>query len=135
MSVSGRIAIDVEFLDRTSTAAGSSLNTLTLRDATEYASGKVAVIAGTCGTAAVTITLAPTSYRDASGGFVSFSLVSRIAFAADSSSSCNADGEDQQLLSSGSRACVTDVSTPTSLSVRRIGTSGTASYTLVLYGT
>jgi hypothetical protein len=133
--VSGRIAIDVEFLDRTATAAGSSLNTLTLRDATEYASGKVAVIAGTCGTAAVTITLAPTSYRDASGGFVSVSAVSRIAFAADSSSSCNADGEDQQLLSSGNRACVTDVLTPTSFSVRRIGTSGTASFTLVLYGT
>jgi hypothetical protein len=135
MSVSGRIAIDVQFIDRTSKDSESSLNTLTLQDATEYTTGKVAIIAGTCGTAAVTIALVPTSYRDASGGLVSFATVSRIAFAADSSSFCNADGEDQQLLSSGNRACVTDVFTPTSLSVGRVGTSGTASFTLVLYGT
>jgi len=134
-NVRGRIAVDVQFTDSTASSGVQSLKTITLQDATEYTTGKVAVVAGTCGTAAVTIALAPTSYRNASGGFVSFSLVSRIAFAADSSSSCSTDGEDQQLLSNGNRASVTDVSTPTSLSVRRIGTAGTASYTLVIYGT
>ena len=69
MSVSGRIAIDVEFIDRTTTAAGSSVNTITLRDATEYTSGKVAIVTGTVGTSAVTINGNSLSYRNAAGQF------------------------------------------------------------------
>ena len=135
MSIEGRIAIDVNFADSSDATGVQSLKKISLVDTSSYSSGKVAIVTGTCGTAAVSIALAPTSYRDASGGFVSFSVVSRIAFAANPSSSCGADGEDEQVVSSGNRVSVTDVSTPTSFSVARIGTSGTAAYTLVMYGT
>jgi hypothetical protein len=135
MSIEGRIAIDVNFADSSDTTGVQSLKKVSLVDTTSYSSGKVAIITGTCGTAAVTIAVGPTTYRDAAGDLVSFTDVSRIAFAANPASYCNADGEDQQLLSNGGRASVSDVSTPTSISVARIGTAGTASYTLVLYGT
>ncbi len=135
MSIEGRIAIDVNFADSSDSPGVQSLKKVSLVDTTSYSSGKVAIITGTCGTAAVTIALAPTTYKDAAGDFVSFTGVSRIAFAANPASYCNADGEDQQLQSNGNRASVTDVSTPSSISVGRVGTAGTASYTLVLYGT
>ena len=135
MSIEGRIAIDVNFADSSDATGVQSLKKISLVDTSSYSSGKVAIVTGTCGTAAVSIALAPTSYRDASGGFVSFSVVSRIAFAANPSSYCGVDGEDEQVVSSGNRVSVTDVSQPTSFSVARIGTSGTAAYTLVMYGT
>jgi len=135
MSIEGRIAIDVNFADSSDATGVQSLKKISLVDTSSYSSGKVAIVTGTCGTAAVAIALAPTSYRDASGGFVSFSVVSRIAFAANPSCSCDADGENEQLVSSGNRVGVTDVSQPTGFIVAKSGTSGTAAYTLVMYGT
>jgi hypothetical protein len=135
MSIEGRIAIDVNFADSSDATGVQSLKKISLVDTTSYISGKVAIVTGTCGTAAVTIAVAPTVYRDASGSVVSFSAVSRIAFAANPQASCAVPGEDENIVSSGNRASVTDVQNPSSLSVRKTGTSGTAAYTLVMYGT
>jgi hypothetical protein len=138
MSVSGRIAIDVEFLDRTATAAGSSLNTLTLRDATEYTSGKVAIVTGTVGTTALVISTANLSppYRDAAGQAVSFASVSRIAF--ESTRDCVAQDEGDflnRLRSNNQLAVGNWAQVGNAIELEPQFTSGTASYTLVIYGT
>jgi hypothetical protein len=143
MSVSGRIAIDVEFTDRTSTAAGSSLNTIALRDATEYTSGKVAIVTGTCGTAVTTIFEAgiATPYKNARGEPVTFALggnVTRLAFSSRERVEFYISGSDFRVASEYNRISATcllgggaDVITAQAM----MGTAGTASYTLVLYGT
>lgn len=137
MSVSGRIAIDVEFIDRTSTAAGSSLNTIALRDATEYASGKVAIVTGTMGVGGASINWASgLTYRDAAGQAVQFSNVSRLAF--QCSRDCAASDEDNsynRARSNGNAAVCDWRPEGAVISLEPVFTSGTASYTLVLYGT
>ena len=135
MSIEGRIAVDVSFADKSETTAVQSLKKLSLTDTTSYSTGKVAIVTGTCGTAAVTISLAPTTFRDASGSLVSLATLSRMAFAADVQSKCQPAGEDELIVSSGNRVAVTEVLSAASVQVSRVGTSGTASYTLVLYGT
>lgn len=72
MSIEGRINIDALFHDKDGTA---SLKVVSLESSNAYTSGKVAMITGTCGTSAVTIQLAPTTYRDASGAAVSFTEI------------------------------------------------------------
>ena len=74
MSIEGRINVDVLFHDKDGTA---SLKVVSLQDSQAYTSGKVAIVSGTCGTTAVTIQVAPTAYRDASGAFVSFFEIER----------------------------------------------------------
>lgn len=135
MSVSGRIAIDVEFIDRTSTAAGSSLNTIALRNASEYATGKVAVIAGTCSTSAVTVATALAAYRDAAGSAVTFTSLSRVAFSSPTLAylDCEQRGLGSDNIIASRNGEVTVVDTPSVTFVYT--TAGTASFTLVLYGT
>jgi hypothetical protein len=135
MSVSGRIAIDVEFTDRTTTAAGSSLNTITLRDATEYTTGKVAIIAGTCGTSAVTVATALAAYRDAAGAAVTFASLERVAFSSPTLAyfDCEQRGIGSDNIIASRNGEVTVVDTPNVTFVYT--TAGTASFTLVLYGT
>jgi hypothetical protein len=135
MSIEGRIAIDVNFADSSDATGVQSLKKISLVDTSSYSSGKVAIVTGTCGTAAVSIAHAPTVYRDASGSVVSFSAVSRIAFAANPQASCAVVNEDENIVSSSNRASVTDVQSTAGFTVRKTGTSGTAAYTLVMYGT
>jgi hypothetical protein len=135
MSIEGRIAIDVSFADTATSSGVQSLKKITLVDTTAYTTGKVAILTGTCGTATVSISVAPSTYRDASGSLVSFATVSRIAFAADNRCECQPTGEDELISSSGNRVALTDVLDVVDFQVSRTGTSGTASYTLVLYGT
>jgi hypothetical protein len=139
MSVSGRIAIDVEFTDRTSTAAGSSLNTITLRDATEYATGKVAIVTGTCGTGASSVTINPYApqYRNARDVLETFTSLRRLVFRATPAARIN-QGFVRVATSDRGGVCVNDIAdtvppAPDALTI--LTTAGTASFTLVLYGT
>lgn len=134
MSVEGRIAVDVSFADTATSGGVQSLKKITLVDTTSHTTGKVAIVTGTCGTAAVTVALVPTTFRDAAGDLVSFASVSRFAFAADPRSKCVATGEDETVVSSGNRVALTEVTSPTDFAVSRISTSGTAAYSLVIYG-
>ena len=135
MSVTGRIAVDVQFADATTSGGVQSLKTITLQDAAEYTSGKVAVLSGTVGTAAVTLEVAPTTYRDASGAFVSFAAVSAIT--GKVSRRCTVtDNADFSFAADGNKVFVTPlVSAPSYVHLSPSYTSGTAAYTLVLYGT
>ena len=133
-NVRGRIAVDVQFADSTTSAGVQSLKTITLQDATEYTTGKVAIVTGTCGTTPVQIDVAPaTTYRNAAGSVVSFVGVQRFSFSA-TGSPARLQQDYVAVESSAGRACVSDANGfDDSFLVRT--TAGTASYTLLLYGT
>jgi hypothetical protein len=137
MSIEGRIAIDVSFSDTASGTGMQALKRLALTSTDAYASGKVALITGTCGTATVTIALAPTTYEDASGAAVSFASVSQIAFSCSRRAWVSESPSSRLFSSGGNRVAVGE---PYSTAVSSVSvfvdyTSGTASYSLVVVGT
>jgi hypothetical protein len=141
-SVRGTIAVDVALTDSTSTSGGSSLNTITLRDATEYTSGKVAIVSGTVGSGVVTIQRTAVGYVNSLGQSVSFSTIERVALRSSSPITLyyrTSFPAIAGLSSSGDRVSVSDVpaalQSQASLGLLLDNTSATASYTLVLYGT
>ena len=140
--VRGTISVDVAFTDSTTVSGAQSLKTITLRDATEYTSGKVAVVSGTVGTAAVTVDVTDLTYRDSSGTLVFFQNPFPIRFAFSATGSTLVECRGGQVFAS-SRAVLFSKNNSVSVSdtdgdtieIEVIGTAGTASYTLVLYGT
>jgi hypothetical protein len=140
MSTEGRIAVDVSFADSGTATGVQSLKKIAITDTTGYTTGKVAILSGTCGTAAVNLTYSPTTYRNADGSLVSFTTIERIAYSSAGSNKTrlqDAEGDFAVYASSGRIAC-TDVDINPSLpsfDVRVVATSGTAAYSLVLYGT
>jgi hypothetical protein len=138
MAINGRINVDVLFHDTDGT---TSLKVVSLEDSTEYTSGKVAMVTGTCGTTlVVAASVAPSTYRDASGSIVSFSAVTRAAFSATPAARALQEGSQStspRLFSVGGRVAVCDMD-PTEANDadwQVQATAGTASYTLVIYGT
>jgi hypothetical protein len=142
MSMRGSIAVDVSFADSTTTAGGSSLNAIALRDATEYTSGKVAIVSGTVGSTTITIPRTAVGYINSLGDSVSFSTIERLALKSSSALTLylrTSFPAIAGLSSAGDRVSVGDVPTAfrsqASLALILDNTSATASYTLVLYGT
>jgi hypothetical protein len=134
MAINGRINVDVLFHDTDGT---TSLKVVSLEGSTELTTGQVAIVTGTCGTAAVAISIQPSAYKDASGNLVSFSSVERVVFL--SSRNCLVEETDtqSQVARSLGRVSVGDCS-PSAQQIFNIApqySAGTASYTLVLYGT
>lgn len=135
MSINGSISVNVLFHDTDGT---TSLKISSLRSNTDYGTGKVAVLTGTASTAAVSFSaLGATTYRDASGSLVSFSAISRVAFAwSGSSERVLREQDDNQYLlrSANNHVAVSDV--PNSPSRPQISEgTGTGTYTIILYGT
>lgn len=135
MSLEGRIAIDVAFSDSTSSTGTQSLKRLVLTSTDAYTSGKVALLSGTCGTAAVAIAVAPSTYKDSSGAAVSFATVTRFAFAASAAAVCSESAGSGVAISGGSRVAVCDSRNGGTAGFNVSAYSGTASYSLVIYGT
>ena len=139
--VRGKFVIDVDFTDRTTATGVQRMKLVSLASATEYPDGKVAVIAGTVGTAVATVPVSPTTYRNATGDLVSFASVSRVAFSASGPTLVACDGSggcgenDWTIYSRAGQAAVSEAVETTSFSINVMGTAGTASYTLVMYGT
>lgn len=135
MSLEGRIAIDVNFADSSDATGVQSLKKVSLVDTTSYSSGKVALITGVAGTATAAIATSPTVYKDASGAAVSFSTIERVAFSANPAASIDTtqriSGGDNVISSRNGQVTVVDVPSVTMVYT----TAGTATYTLVLYGT
>jgi hypothetical protein len=137
MALDGRITVDALFHDTDGTA---SLKVVSLEDSQEYTSGKVLIVTGTCGTTALTATsVSPSTYRDASGSIVSFTAVTRAAFSATPAARAWQEGsgpDAPRLFSAGGSVAVSDMNpeedNQTDWFVQT--TAGTASYTLVLYG-
>jgi hypothetical protein len=138
MAINGRINVDVLFHDTDGT---TSLKVVSLEGSTEYTSGKVAIVSGTCGTANVTVATSPSTFRDASGVIVDFDtdegIIRRFAFSATGSMASCQNQTGAQAFSSGGRVSVTDTGSMQAGEefVIRTEVSGTAAWTLVIYGT
>ena len=137
MSIQGRIAVDVSFADSDTSTGVQSLKKISLVDSTSYTTGKVAIVSGTVGTSAVTVysggTLTP-AYRKANGDLVSFSEISRVALLGTPAVQASEPGANRvSARSSGELAVVSCFESPGTIAVA--SDSGTASYSLVLYGT
>jgi hypothetical protein len=138
MAINGRINVDVLFHDTDGT---TSLKVVSLEDSAEYTTGKVTVVTGTCGTTLVTAAqVAPSTYRDASGSIVTFSAVARAAFSATPAARALQEGsasDAPRLFSADGQVavCNTDPTESNDVDWFVQTTAGTASYTLVLYGT
>ena len=132
MALDGRITVDVLFHDTDGTA---SLKVVSLEDSQSYASGKVAIVTGTCGTAAVTIDPTDLAYVQADGQAAQLTSVSRIIL-----NTANVIRVAQGDANTGMRGWASNgasllhlvFSSTNSISLGT--TAGTASYTLVLYG-
>lgn len=133
-NVRGRIAVDILFTDSTTSSDEQSLKTLTLQDATEYTTGKVAIVTGTCSTATdILVSVYTPGYTNSSGQSVSFTSISRVAFQASRPARLFV-GLTSFGNSSGN-VSINDYEQPfggTHFNPRT--TAGTASYTLVIYG-
>jgi len=130
VSIRGRIAVDVQFADDDASDGAKSLKTISLQDATEYTTGKVAIVSGTVGTGGMSVLPSTLSYRDASGQTVSMTLT-RLAM--QSPTLCRVTTSSVTAWSRDGGPVVSNVQASSSVVVST--TAGTASYTLVLYGT
>ena len=143
MSLTGRISVDVQFTDTTSSSGVKSLKVLTLQDATEYPDGKAAIVSGTVGTAAVSLWNAADGsqldafggYRDSSGQPVTFINVSRIALRGSGVAGVAIEDSDLgqvEMISVGNQVSVGNHNGGQHITIRTLG--GTAFFTAVLYG-
>jgi hypothetical protein len=133
MAINGRINVDVLFHDTDGT---TSLKVVSLEGSTEYTTGKVAVVTGTVGTANVIIDSTSLSYRNAAGEPVGFGSFSRVVF--ESSRDCvvnDLNEDDNRCRSNGNVAMSDFVQSTLLFLIKPAYSAGTASYTLVLYGT
>ena len=130
MAINGRINVDVLFHDTDGT---TSLKVVSLEDSTEYTSGKVAIVTGTVGTSFIDVSIAPSAYKDASGATVSLSAARHFAFSA-TGSPCRCSQDFITVESANGLACVSRAAGgDDGFAIQT--TAGTASYTLVIYGT
>lgn len=135
MSIRGTIGINAKFFDRSELSGVSSMKALSLHDVGEYTDGKVAIVSGTVGTATATISVSPSTYRDAGGSLVSFAAISRVAIQADRRVILK-NSADLAVISSDTLASVSDAQDDAGpLRLFPGYTSGSATYTLVIYGT
>lgn len=145
MSLTGRISVDVQFTDTTSSSGVKSLKVLTLQDATEYPDGKAAIVSGTVGTAQATLWnpndggIAFGGYRDSSGQPVTFSNVSRIALRGSGVAGVAIEDQDLgqvEMISVGNQVSVGNHNGGQNITIRNLGgtAGGTAFFTAVLYG-
>jgi hypothetical protein len=132
-TVRGKYSLDVAFTDATTASNVNSLKSITLQQASEYASGKVVLVSGTVGTAAVTVAMAPSVYKDASGTVVSLSAPSWYAFQASALARCDEIGGDG-VAASADGFVSSSVATGSTAGFSVYSDAGTASYTLVVYG-
>jgi hypothetical protein len=136
MSIEGRIAVDVGFSDSTSASGVQSLKRIALTSTDSYSSGKVAVISGTASTQAVTIPVNPSTFRNANGAIVSFtSSISRVAFKSSGPAAVSDPSSDTVVPCDGNSVSVFSLEGNQGEDLRVQATSGTVSYTIVIYGT
>jgi hypothetical protein len=131
MSIDGRITVDALFHDR----SGDRLKVLSLASSTGYTTGKAIVVTGTASTAGRTITYA--SYRDASGGFALLGNPAHIAFSwsgASLAKLADTDTEQFRVCSKGNVVAVTQFSTATEPTIQVLPSSGTGTFTIIMWG-
>jgi len=134
MAVRGKLAVDIQFADTTAAGVVSSVKTLSLQDASEYTTGSVLTVTGTAGTSAVTIPVSPSAYKDSTGSVVSLASIGWFAFRSSVGAECSEITGDGSCSSIGNQVAISSANGGTSgLTVSTF--TGTAQFTLVVYGT
>ncbi len=130
MSIDGTFGISAVFHDR----SGERIKVLQLADHRQYTSGKVAFVTGTANTSGTEIIVFPqSSYRDASGNFVTFESVTRVAFAASGNGAKFGRDDEGWLVSKNNEVSVASLfQADESRSVFALG--DTVSFQLILFG-
>lgn len=138
MSIDGRIDINVLFQDKD----GQRLKIVSLNDSQEYTTGKVAIVSETIGTTEIAFRTyddgdPSSTYRDASGSLVSFNAITKVALKATAPTRTLVFADEAASISfliPGGDVLIypCNVTPNDSVSVRAF--SGTASYTIILYG-
>ena len=138
MSIDGRIAIDIGFTDTHTTEGVQAVQRISLASTGAHTSGKVIVVSGTITTAGEVIEFPP-PFKNAAGDTVAMTQAQRIAYRSTKGSSIT-DGYSFTLQSFGEEFAVSGCKTAEDPEFSIAAdpdtwTAGTASYTLVLYGT
>jgi hypothetical protein len=135
-NVKGRFGVEVQFNDSTTIGGAKSLKSISLQHSTEYDFGKIAIVTGTVGTTLISLAIAPTAYKNASGEVVSFTSVSRFAFSASGPNPvrCTAGGGEAVVVSRANQIAVSEDQGVADFGIEVLSPSGTASFTLVMYG-
>jgi hypothetical protein len=133
MAIRGKLAVDIQFADTHASGDVSSVKTVAVQNASEYTTGKVVTVSGTCGTSAVTIAVAPSTYKDSTGSVVSLAAVDWFAFRSSVLARCDEVTGDGVAVSAGDLLAVS-VANGGTAGFEVYSDSGTASYTLVVYG-
>jgi hypothetical protein len=137
--VKGTISVDLAFTDSTTVSGAQSLKTITMRDATEYTTGKVAVVTGTVGTAAVSLYAVDGSglanlYKNANGDAIG--AISPALIALKASNTVIVEDTDLGLFKMvSSNNLIASCSALGSSAGQIFANAGTASYTVILYAT
>lgn len=135
MSIEGRIAVDVGFSDSTTASGVQSLKRIALTSTDSYSSGKVAVLSGTASTQAITVPVNPTAFRDAGGSLVSFtSSISKVAFKSSGAASLIDYSTGAVVPCDGNSVSVFSLQGNQGDDLQIQASSGTVSYTIVIYG-
>ena len=129
MSIEGRINVDALFYDKDGTNA---INVLSIQDADSYASGTVAYWSGTCGSTAVTLQFAPTTYRNAAGNLVNVQPgYGHVVFHASGNGGRLTQSNGSVHLVSIGHVCTSNLDEQESISVA--GVNGTTQYTVLVW--
>mgnify|MGYP003662411798 CR=1 FL=1 len=136
MSLEGRIAVDASFADTASSTSVSGIKKISLTDTVSYTTGSAVCFTGTCSTTLATIDPTSLTYRNAAGSLVAFTTVRRIVLTGTPAVSLHRGTETTAAFGyARADACVvSEINTATVLSYGLKATAGTASYTLVIYG-
>ena len=133
VSINGRTNIDIVFHDQHT--ASNSIKVVEMESSDSLSSGKVALISGTHDSSSHTIQHNNTGYYDASGSQVSFSSVARIGLKASRPMKLTDNQGNVTIRSDADRISFSDCAANSNLTLTPLYTSGTASYTVFLYGT
>lgn len=137
---SGHITVDVELADAADDNGVAAQKVVSLKRRNEYASGKVAIVSGTCSQIRVSINPASLTYTDAAGNPVAFSGVRRLVLQAEPGAFLYRSFFGFPYGCSMGEPCVVSDFTPDTLpvggySIASTSVTSTASFTLVIYGT
>lgn len=133
VSINGRVNIDIVFHDQHT--ASSSIKVVEMESSEPHETGKVAIIKGVASTSHITIHHNNTGYIDAFGQEVSFSNVTRMALQASRQMSLEDNQANTVIFSCDNFIAYSQVDASNNVKLVPHYTSGTASYTVFLYGT
>lgn len=131
MTIEGRISVDALFQDKD---GGNRMKVAALQISKDYTTGTVAVVTGTANTSGTLINLATIGYRNAAGETATYSSPTAIVLMGTPAARITEQGASRiSLFSSGGVAACGCPSSGGLSSFSVAATSGTVSYTLLIY--